>query len=117
MIFAMRKRVLVYSVTAAVVLLAGSYVINGWLTHSLNRDDVVFLFILFAFWPWITANITTNSHDRRTDRRRHQGLCTQCAYDLTGNESGFCPECGLPITSELSASESTEAQSTREIMD
>ena len=24
-------------------------------------------------------------------------LCRQCAYDLTGNVSGRCPECGTPI--------------------
>jgi hypothetical protein len=27
-------------------------------------------------------------------RRGARGLCTTCAYDLTGNESGVCPECG-----------------------
>ncbi len=27
-------------------------------------------------------------------RRRKAGLCVGCAYDLTGNESGRCPECG-----------------------
>lgn len=31
------------------------------------------------------------------EARRRQGLCTGCGYDLTGNESGTCPECGLPI--------------------
>jgi hypothetical protein len=25
------------------------------------------------------------------------GLCTACSYNLTGNESGTCPECGKPI--------------------
>ena len=32
-------------------------------------------------------------------RRRHRaraGLCPACAYDLTGNVSGTCPECGTP---------------------
>jgi hypothetical protein len=24
--------------------------------------------------------------------------CLKCRYDLTGNESGVCPECGTPIT-------------------
>jgi Na+/melibiose symporter-like transporter len=23
--------------------------------------------------------------------------CTSCGYDLTGNESGICPECGEPV--------------------
>lgn len=25
------------------------------------------------------------------------GLCSQCGYDLTGNASGACPECGRPV--------------------
>ena len=27
--------------------------------------------------------------------RRHN-LCLNCGYDLTGNKSGVCPECGTP---------------------
>ena len=30
---------------------------------------------------------------RRRWRRKH-GLCVSCGYDLTGNVSGRCPECG-----------------------
>ncbi|MCP4594422.1 MAG: hypothetical protein GY842_27135 [bacterium] len=30
----------------------------------------------------------------RRYRRRRKGLCLTCGYDLTGNESGRCPECG-----------------------
>jgi hypothetical protein len=29
------------------------------------------------------------------------GLCTNCGYNLTGNESGRCPECGTPTGSSL----------------
>jgi hypothetical protein len=28
------------------------------------------------------------------DRRPPKGHCDQCGYDLTGNVSGVCPECG-----------------------
>lgn len=28
--------------------------------------------------------------------RRERGLCFRCGYDLTGNVSGVCPECGTP---------------------
>lgn len=32
------------------------------------------------------------------DRRPFpRGRCATCGYDLTGNVSGRCPECGLPI--------------------
>jgi len=30
-------------------------------------------------------------------RRALKGLCIDCAYDLTGNTSGHCPECGKTI--------------------
>lgn len=29
---------------------------------------------------------------------RLPGECRRCGYDLTGNASGVCPECGAPIT-------------------
>ena len=34
--------------------------------------------------------------EKNTERqgRREKGLCEQCGYDLTGNVSGVCPECG-----------------------
>ena len=31
---------------------------------------------------------------RRRRRRRLSGVCVGCGYDLTGNVSGVCPECG-----------------------
>ena len=34
---------------------------------------------------------------RRESKRREQGLCLACGYDLTGNLSGVCPECGEDI--------------------
>ncbi|HEY3243575.1 MAG TPA: hypothetical protein VGM03_09510 [Phycisphaerae bacterium] len=32
----------------------------------------------------------------RRYRRRVHGQCPSCGYDLTGNVSGVCPECGAP---------------------
>ncbi|MCK4659079.1 MAG: hypothetical protein KAV82_06110 [Phycisphaerae bacterium] len=32
-----------------------------------------------------------------TERRRRPGFCWRCGYNLTGNVSGICPECGTPI--------------------
>lgn len=31
-------------------------------------------------------------------RKSPPGHCPDCRYNLTGNESGICPECGRPIT-------------------
>ena len=33
----------------------------------------------------------------RHRNRPMPGCCTKCRYDLTGNESGICPECGTEI--------------------
>jgi hypothetical protein len=30
-------------------------------------------------------------------RRRTRCVCIECGYDLTGNVSGICPECGRPV--------------------
>ena len=32
----------------------------------------------------------------RRQYRRRKGLCLTCGYNLTGNVSGTCPECGEP---------------------
>ncbi|MCP4251307.1 MAG: hypothetical protein GY778_30090 [bacterium] len=32
-----------------------------------------------------------------TRRKPRPGRCDQCGYDLTGNVSGRCPECGVSL--------------------
>ena len=34
---------------------------------------------------------------RSAGLRRVVGLCVKCGYDLTGNTSGVCPECGEKV--------------------
>jgi len=34
----------------------------------------------------------------RTHLRKEAGRCISCNYDLTGNVSGICPECGTKIS-------------------
>lgn len=41
---------------------------------------------------------------RRRARYVPPGHCPQCRYDLTGNLSGKCPECGTPISERTKAS-------------
>ena len=44
-----------------------------------------------ALWLWW--------HRRERSARRDDGMphCPKCDYNLTGNVSGICPECGTPI--------------------
>ena len=34
---------------------------------------------------------------RKSERLLARGVCPDCRYDLTGNESGVCPECGRAV--------------------
>ncbi len=49
--------------------------------------------VLLAIYP----SIAFFRGPLRRYRRRQHGLCLNCAYDLTANVSGVCPECGVPI--------------------
>ena len=47
--------------------------------------------LLFGAYPAIAL---IRQPARRRRYRREHGLCVKCGYDLTGNVSGTCPECG-----------------------
>lgn len=47
-------------------------------------------FLVFGIYPAIAF---IRGPLRRWHRRR-KGLCVRCGYDLRGNVSGVCPECG-----------------------
>jgi hypothetical protein len=50
-------------------------------------------FIVFAIYP---ALALVRGPLRRW-RRRRRGMCLNCGYNLTGNVSGMCPECGEAV--------------------
>jgi hypothetical protein len=57
--------------------------------------------VTFPFWALTAAMaIASLVQGRRALRRWYRvqrGRCSQCGYDLTGNTSGACPECGSAI--------------------
>ena len=51
--------------------------------------------------PLIPAMFAWHRWDRPNELRRERlakGQCPHCGYDLTGNVSGVCPECGSAKT-------------------
>ena len=61
---------------------------SGWLLR------VPFWFLcLVALLPTLSRMVRARRRIMRA--RRHR--CTSCAYDLTGNASGVCPECGMSV--------------------
>lgn len=53
----------------------------------------VWLLIPLGVWP-----VRALARYRQRCSRRRRGLCFNCGYNLTGNVSGRCSECGQPIT-------------------
>lgn len=48
-----------------------------------------------SFWGVLTELVL-----QRNSKKRRSGFCAICGYDLTGNVSGVCPECGTPTGPE-----------------
>jgi hypothetical protein len=70
---------------------------SGWWKSTLRITMPLWLpLCLFLAYPVISF---IRGPLRRFHRRR-QGSCLGCGYDLTGNLSGTCPECGMELESE-----------------
>ena len=61
-----------------------------------------FPFLLFAFSILPFAYVLRVGLDRRRSRSRHRTSgCRSCGYNLTGNTSGVCPECGTAVARKV----------------
>jgi hypothetical protein len=56
-------------------------------------------FVSLAFTLPAALCVRAMLRERLLRQRAVQGLCLQCGYNLTGNVSGICPECGGQIQS------------------
>jgi len=67
----------------------------GWPQHGFQYVDRMW----YAVIPWtILPMIWALSAIRRRQRwRSRASQCINCGYNLTGNASGICPECGRAI--------------------
>ena len=54
--------------------------------------------VLLAIYP--TIAFVRGAIRYRRYRRRKRGFCANCGYDLTGNVTGVCSECGVAIDAE-----------------
>jgi hypothetical protein len=65
----------------------------GGLMPTCNLRANLF-YLRFSAWLGILALTVLTLFLFRHDRRPSKGHCHTCGYDLTGNTSGRCPECG-----------------------
>lgn len=74
--------------------------LNNWPRFSGN--------VLIPVWLPLLATVALSSMLWIVDRRQvRSGFCSTCGYDLTGNVSGRCPECGT-VTEKCAGSALTK---------
>ena len=100
--------------------------LNTWLPMSPNRlgfahsagvaQGTRLRYLVFPLWaaalPPLVAPalwLRRAALRRRRARRAAAGRCARCGYDLTGNVSGVCPECGAPEVDTLARCAGTQA--------
>ena len=70
----------------------------AWWSEQLSQSGPGYWFISIPLWlPLVALLLLTLWLWHRGRRRPRPGHCRRCDYDLTGNVSGVCPECGTPI--------------------
>lgn len=78
----------------------------GWFGQRNTRDDIGIVWLIEVEGPigviggWIpVVSFGIPALICLPPRRVKPGFCIKCQYNLTGNRSGICPECGTAIKS------------------
>jgi hypothetical protein len=62
-----------------------------------RRDGLAIDLVVWTAGVYCLLTLLRAWRTRAEHRRRRQaGRCAKCGYDLTGNVTGVCPECGRP---------------------
>jgi hypothetical protein len=74
------------------------YVLGGVLPRCGANDRLIreytFEELVVPFWIPLAVLGAGVAYVLIRSRRLHEGLCRRCGYNLTGNVTGTCPECG-----------------------
>lgn len=81
------------------------YRLTGW---PRNATHPGVLFVNLAYYPLLFLFIRRIAWNLRRKPIDDAPRCPLCEYDLTGNESGICPECGEIVARSDSPSKNAD---------
>ena len=84
-------------VMASILLACAVFVGSFFSTPGLILALILLAFAISA----LAQGIKTRTSENIRAVRKLQGGCLHCGYNLTGNESGVCPECGKAAGSDV----------------
>lgn len=90
------ERTVELAVATVFILLLG---IAGEIADWWATAHVYLLILIWAMIIYAPIMLLEMAKDKRL-RREANGLCGRSSYDLRGNVSGICPECGTPVTAK-----------------
>jgi hypothetical protein len=67
---------------------------RSWISYNKQRVEIMSL----PLWILLVPVALPTAILWYRDRRPLRGHCAACGYDLTGNLSGVCPECGTRLS-------------------
>jgi len=75
-----------------------------------GRAELLSLSTLLLVWSLLAYFPSRQAYVALLHRKPGDGVhCQNCGYDLTGNQSGICPECGHRVTARVPVSAMTPA--------
>lgn len=92
----LRRRLVQLALGAALISLA-----SGWLEPPVGVRDAGFRVPQGVYVGLAQVLLTLPAIALLFRKQADTGKCPQCRYDLTGNQSGICPECGQATPAEL----------------
>jgi uncharacterized paraquat-inducible protein A len=85
----------------------GKLSISGRAVSKEEAPWIMVFMVAVCLWSLVNGLLLWQAlHEEKREMRRRSGLCANCGYDLSGNTTGRCPECGA--TSQTVATEASE---------
>ena len=92
-----------HTIRRSVLASAGTYLVacicynNAGAIEMQRLSEELFPFLMSLIILFLSWTSTMLAYSWGNEPEPCFGVCSKCGYDLTGNQSGRCPECGTPV--------------------